>query len=250
MPSSTARTFTDPDAYRAGIRPQRLEVVVTARGDFRAEVTRVDFARLSMQRADEKLPRVLSFAPPAERVAIIFPTSQRQPATHVNGMELSRTEMIRVDPISSYHRSAAACQWGSMSLTQEDLAAAGYTIIGRELTPPSCAYRLRPPAPVLSRLLSLHEAAGHLAKSAPDILAKPEVAQAMEQALVEAMVLCLAGGDPIDLRSVHRHHATLMSRLEAVLQADSEGPLYMSELCTAVGASYPTLRPAARSASA
>jgi AraC-like DNA-binding protein len=36
--------------------------------------------------------------------------------------------------------------------------------------------------------------------------------------------------------------ATLMSRLEVVLQADSEGPLYMAELCTAVGASYPTLR--------
>ena len=38
----------------------------------------------------------------------------------------------------------------------------------------------------------LHEAAAHLAKTASDILAKPEVARAMEQALVEAMVLCLA----------------------------------------------------------
>src|SRR5260370_41608118 len=64
----------------------------------------------------------------------------------------------------------------------------------------------------------------------------------MEQALVEAMVWCLASGDLVDVRSVHRHHATVMRRLEEVLQANSEGPLYMAELCAAVGASYPTLR--------
>jgi len=144
--------------------------------------------------------------------------------------------------LATHHRSAAPCKWGSMSLTREDLAAAGEAIIGRELAPPSFPQRIRPPAPAVSRLLNLHEAAGHLAKTAPDILAKPEVARAMEQALVEAMVSCLASGDPVDGRSVHRHHSTVMRRLEEVPQVNSEGPLYMAELCAAVGVSYPTLR--------
>ena len=79
-------------------------------------------------------------------------------------------------------------------------------------------------------------------RPAPDILAKPEVARAMEQASVEAMVWCLASGDPVDVRSVHRHHATVMRRLEEVLQANAEQPLYMAELSAAARVSYRTLR--------
>ena len=77
-------------------------------------------------------------------------------------------------------------------MAPEDLAAAGETIIGRGLAPPNFAHGVTPSPVALSRLRKLHGAAGYLAKTAPDILAKPEVARAMEQALVEAMVLCLA----------------------------------------------------------
>ena len=62
MPSSTAYTFADRDAFHAAIRAERVEGVVTARGEFHAELTRVDFDRLLMQRVVEKLPRVLNVA--------------------------------------------------------------------------------------------------------------------------------------------------------------------------------------------
>ncbi len=81
----------------------------------------------------------------------------------------------------------------------------GYAFIGRELTPPSFPHRVRPPAPVLLRLRNLHEAAGHLAKTAPDILANPEVARAMEQALLHAIVACLASGEPLEVPRTHLH---------------------------------------------
>ena len=129
-----------------------------------------------------------------------------------------------------------------MSLTPEDLATAGEAIIGRPLAPPSFPRWTRPPAAVASRLLQLHEAAGHLAKRAPDILAKPEVARAIEEALVEAMVLCLSEGHLDDVRNVHRHRATVMRRLEEVLTSTPDRPLYMPQLCATVGASYTTLR--------
>jgi AraC-like DNA-binding protein len=105
---------------------------------------------------------------------------------------------------------------------------------------------IRPPVLPLSRLLKLHEATGHLAKTTPDILAKPEVARAIEQALVEAMVLCLAGGHADAVRSVHRQRAMVMRRLEDTLTAKSDEPLYMAELCAAVGATYWTLRDCCR----
>src|SRR6516162_6337182 len=136
----------------------------------------------------------------------------------------------------------APSEWGTVSLTPEDLAAAGQTIIGRELALPTFARSLAPRPPALLRLRELHEAASHLAKTAPDILAKPDVARAMEQALVEAMVFCLEGSHSDEVGNVQRRRGRMMRRLEEVLAANSGQPLYMAELCAQVGASYWTLR--------
>ena len=243
MPSSTHRTFSDPDAFHASIRAERVDGVITERGRFRAELTRVDFERLWMQRADENLPRVLSVLVPAARVGIVFATDQGHAALHLGGTALSYGDIVALGSRLPFHyRSATACRWGSVSLTQADLAAAGETLVGRELAPPSAVYRVTPSAASFSRLSALHEAAAHLATAAPDILAAPEVARAIEQALIEAMVRCLTDGDPVELLHVHRHRTTVMRRLEAALEAKADEPLYITELCAAVGVSYPTLR--------
>jgi AraC-like DNA-binding protein len=243
MPSSEVHTFGDPEAFHAAIRAERVEGVVTARGEFRAELTRVDFDRLLMQRAHESLPRVLNLATHPKKAAIMFATDQAQPTIHVSGVALSRGEILVWDSgLACHHRSAADCQWGTMSLPQEDLAAAGEAITGREVAPPPFPRRITPPAQVFSRLLNLHEAVWHLANTAPDVLAKLEVGRAMEQGLMEAMVLCFASGDPVHERSAYRHHTRVMRRFEQVLQANLEGPFYMTELCAAVGVSHSTLR--------
>ena len=127
-------------------------------------------------------------------------------------------------------------------MTAEDLAAAGEAIIGRELVLPPLINTVAPSPPALLRLRKLHEAAGHLAQTAPDILAKPEVARAMEQALVEAMVFCLTDSHSDQVRNVRGHRARVMRRLEEVLMANPEEPLYMAELSARVGASYWALR--------
>src|SRR5215472_12134382 len=177
MPSSTVHTFADPDAYHANIRrTQVVEGVVTARGKYRSELTRTDLHRLWMQRGDETLARVLHFTPAGERVPILFATDQRQAAMLFSGLELSPDEIIVIGfGTASHHRTSAACRWGAISLTLEDLVAAGQALIGRELTAPPFTHRIRPPSPLLSRMRKLHEAASRLAKTAPDILAHPEV---------------------------------------------------------------------------
>jgi hypothetical protein len=59
MPSSATRTFTNPDRYFAGIRNLQIDGVITKRGDFRAELTRIDLHRLWMHRVEERLPRII-----------------------------------------------------------------------------------------------------------------------------------------------------------------------------------------------
>jgi len=243
MPSSATRTFTDPEMYFAGIRNLQIDGVITKRGEFRAESTRIDLHRLWMHRLDESLPRIMRVTPSGKRSLILFATDPYQPTMQVNGIETSRHQLAMFGLDRPYYlRSSAACGWGTMSLTPEDLAAASEAIIGRPVTPPSFPRWTSPPAPVASRLLRLHEAAGQLAKTASDILAKPEVAQAIEEALLEAMILSVTEGQSDHVRNVHRHRARVMRRLEEVLTSTPDRPLYMPQLCATVGASYTTLR--------
>jgi AraC-like DNA-binding protein len=243
MPSSAVRTFTDPVKYFNGIRNLQIIGIIQQHGKFRAGSTRVDLNRLWMHRFDEDLPRIMKVTPSRTRAVIVFATGADQPAMQVNGIEISRDQIANIAlDWEWYLRSSAPSEWGTMSLAPEDLRAAGEAITGRELLPATFARSLVPPARALSRLRELHEAASHLAKTAPDILAKSEVARAMEEALVEAMVFCLAEGHYDDVRSVQRHRARVMQRMEELLIANPDGPLYMAELCTHVRTSYWTLR--------
>ena len=243
MPSSAVRTFTDPVEYFTGIRNLQIVGIVQRRGEFRAGSTRIDLHRLWMHRFDEDLPRIMKVTPSGMRAVVIFATHTHQPAMQVNGIEVSQNQVVKFGlDWEWYLRSSAACEWSTMSLAPQDLAAAGESIIGRELVPPTFARSIAPPVAALSRLRKVHDAADHLAETAPDILAKPEVARAMEQALVEAMVFCLADDQSQDVRNAQRNRARVMRRIEEVLMAHPDDPLYMPELAAQVGTSYWTLR--------
>ncbi len=247
MPSSAVRAFTDPDSYFAGIRNLEIEGLVTQRGNFRAESTHIDLHRLWMSRFDETLPRIMTITPSGTRCLMLFATNPEQPPMLANGIETSPGQIVMFGLRSPYYlRSSAAAGWGTMSLRPEDLATAGQAIVGRELTPPAFMRPIRLLTASFSKLLELHEATSLLAKAAPDILARPEVARAMEQALVEAMVLCLGSGHSDEARNLYRRRATIIRRLEQTLEANSEEPLYMADLCAAVGVSYWTLRDCCR----
>jgi len=243
MPSSTVRTFTDPVEFFTGILNLQIVGLIQRRGAFRARSTRIDLPGVLMCRFDESLPRIMKVTPSGKRVGIVFATAPCQPTMHLNGIEISQNQIAMTGlDWEWYFQSFAPCEWASVSLTPEDLAVAGKTIIGRELAPPTFAHNFTPRPLALLRLRELHEAASHLAKTAPDILAKIEVARAMEQALVEAVVFCLADGQDRDARNVQRSRARVMRRVEEVLMANPDEPLYMAELAAQVGTSYWTLR--------
>ena len=242
MPSSAVRTFTDPDAFQAAIRDAQADGVITGRGKFRAESTTIRLDRLSLQRCEETLPRTVYSAVDPKVFGIIFATSPGH-QVHINGLELAPDEIIEFRRGSEGHnRSTGACQWGTIALTPENAAAAGQTIIERVLLAPPLTHPIKPPPPLLSELLNLHKAAGHLARIAPDILAGLEVGRAIEQALTRVLVLCLSEGQAIEVRSARWRHAAALRRLEDLLEASSDHTLYAAELCAAAAVSDRTLR--------
>jgi hypothetical protein len=127
MPSSTIDTFTDPDAYHASIRDAHAEGIVTGRGAFEAELTKIRLDRLSLQRSEETLPRVCYSAVDLKCLGIIFAIYPDQ-QMHINGLELSQSDIIVFRRGSEgNNRLSTACRWGSIALTHEDIAAAGQT---------------------------------------------------------------------------------------------------------------------------
>jgi len=236
-------TFRDPESYQAAIRPAQAKVLVTAKGDFHAELIRADLPRLWMQRSRERLPRVLHSTACADRPPIFFLAGGDQGAIRHSGMEVSFGEIVALGSCSTHsQRSEAPCHWATLSLPREELAATGHALVGRDLTAPSVTRRHRPAVPLMSRLLKLHEAAGQLADAAPHVLAQPEVVRALEQALVHAMVMCLTDGALVEMGSVARRRAAIIARFEDLLTVNPERSFYLAEICAALGASERTLR--------
>ena len=62
----------------------------------------------------------------------------------------------------------------------------------------------------MARLQRLHAAAGHLAEEAPEIIANPDAARGLEQALIEAMVDCLSQGEEREHTPAQGQHAIVV----------------------------------------
>ena len=240
--SSAVLSFTDPYPFQAAIHGAQLELLLTKKGDFRAELTKITLKRLWMQRGDESLSRVSRGAISPHRVAITFMTDSDQPECRHCGTDVS-PEQIIVNDLNLMHRQTfAACRWGSVSMRSDDLAAASEALVRRPVAPPPVTVVIRPPRALLSRLLRLHNAAGRLARTAPDILANPHVGRALENAVTHAMVMCLNESVEIERSVSAQRHAAIMAKVEEFLSKHESSPLYLVDICAAAGVSERTLR--------
>jgi AraC-like DNA-binding protein len=242
MPSSAVRSFTDPDDYAASIRAALADATVTGRGHFTAKLTRIDFHRLWMQRFSSNLPRILHLAHITGRAIVQFRTASG-PGLLAGGLELRPTNILRHSLADTYHqRSSESGSFETMSLPVEDMISVGEVLAEVDLTPPPDAMLIAPPPAAMARLQRLHAAAGHLAEAAPEILAHPEASRGLEQVLIEAMVDCLAGREARKNSLAQGQHAIVMRRFRRVVDENPEHPLYIPEICKAIGVSSRTLQ--------
>ncbi|MEK9281822.1 helix-turn-helix domain-containing protein [Bradyrhizobium sp. ISRA442] len=143
---------------------------------------------------------------------------------------------------AEHRRCGPGLDYGAMSIPTDELDTAVEAIIGCELMEKSERHIFRPPPHSMSRLLKLHRAIGQLACDTPDILQLPEVLRALENEFVHVMVRCLA--DTVDAKTSTRGrgHNAIMARFEEFLEANPDRPLYLTEICAAIGVAERTLR--------
>jgi transcriptional regulator GlxA family with amidase domain len=111
--------------------------------------------------------------------------------------------------------------------------------IDRRITCELCATRPRV-HDAISRVTS--GAIRQLASAAPSTFSHPEVIRSLEQELMKATMRCLAGQEQTETRSRRHYHSAIVKKFEDLLAANCNKPLYLAELCQAVGASERTLR--------
>jgi AraC-like DNA-binding protein len=242
VPLCRVFSFSDPLACQAVIWSADCELYPTAKGGFRAELTQIGMNSLWMHRIRVSLPQVNTVAVKPGRRAIGFliePDSS--PLLHC-GLEVLPGDIIVNGFDVTHQRSDVNFHYGTMSLPIDDLDAAAEAIIGRELpkTPPKRI--IRPNSLLMLRLLKLHKSVGQLAHDSPDILELPEVLRALENELIHLMVRCLAEGAAVEPTAGSCRHDTIVARFEEFLEANPDRPLYLTEICAAIGVAERTLR--------
>ena len=181
--------------------------------------------------------------PARDRATVGFPAVAQQATVYHCGAAVLPGDIIFHGLSSAFHRrTSAPSRWAAMSLTPEALSTLALAITGRDLPVPSVTMVIRPTAASMTRLLNLHAAAERIVGTTPHVIARPEVAAAMQHALIHAMISCLSEGKPAETgRRVHRH-SKVIARFEATLAANIDSPLYLAEICAATGVSERTLR--------
>jgi AraC-like DNA-binding protein len=242
MPSSTVRTFSDPDQYAASIRQGTVDLTITERGQFNAKLLRIDLRHLWLQQLTLNLSQISQVDGWGGRSIMVFRTLPG-PSLSWGAMALQPTDMLRLSPGQSfYQRSSGAASFAGMSLPLEEMVALG-SMLGRcDPASPRDHLAVTPAAHAMAKLLRLHAAAGRLAEEAPEIIANPDAAYGLEQALVEAMVGCLGSSEVGEDSVAQRQHELIMRRFRRVVEENPDQPLYIPELCKVIGVSERTLR--------
>jgi AraC-like DNA-binding protein len=242
MPSSAVRTFSDPDQYAASIRQGTVDLTITERGQFEAKLVRIDLRHLWMQRLTLNLSQISQVDGWGGRSIMVFRT-QPGPTLSWGAMALQQTDVLRLSAGQSfYQRSSGAASFAGMSLPLEEMAALGAMLGECDPAPPRDHLAVTPATHAIAKLLRLHAAAGHLAEEAPEIIANAHAAYGLEQALIEAMVGCLDSREVGEDSVSQRQHELIMRRFRRVVEENPDQPLYIPELCKAIGVSERTLR--------
>jgi AraC-like DNA-binding protein len=242
MSRSRVLSFTDPFAYQSAFRSVEVELFPTAKGSFYAELTQVSLGKLWMHSAHEDLPRIYVGAVKPHRAAIGFLTRPNQPPMLHRGMTVSPGDIIINDTDMMHRRTEANCDWGSMSLPKDDLEATCQAVTGHEYAESPTKHLVKPAPDLLSRLLKIHGMVDQLAKTMPDVLSIPDVARALEQELIRVMIRCLTDGEPKSMTAGGRRHDMIVVRFQDFLETHPDQPLYLAEICAAIGVAERTLR--------
>jgi AraC-like DNA-binding protein len=242
MPWSSVERFADPQAAGGAVQGSAVEMFPTAKGCYGIEITKVRFDRVWVQRFVSALPQVSAVLTRTDRKGILFPIEPKSKSFMYCGIEVPSGSVAIGRSDMAHIRTDRDARTGGLSLPTDELIATLRAVIGRELPEKQQTIIVRPDPALMSRVLKLHKAVGQLAQDSPELLELPEVARALEAQLAHLMVRCLADSTFLPITAGGYRHDAIMLKFEQFLEENPDRPLYLTEICAAVGAAERTLR--------
>jgi AraC-like DNA-binding protein len=234
-------TFAELSDYESAFGKAKVQLTVIGSGAFKARLTWWCLPHTHILRGYEELPRVAYVSLPPSRVFVSFSTGDLPLIW--NGIELQPGEIVFHSRGERMHqRTTVEGRWGLMSLPAAQLASYSNSLIGRKIAAPPIGRVLRPQRILAGRLLRLHAKACRLAETKDNLTAHPDVARALEQELLHALVDCLTVDDAGRNWISRERHTNIVVRLEDAVADHTGEPLGISELCAAIGVPERTLR--------
>ena len=164
MLSSAVLTATGLQQLEQSVRGSDIKDIVTVRGTYEAQLTKIDLHGLWMQRLRKALPGITYNAIHAGRVPIIFPADMNQQPMLSSGLVAHPGEIICYAAGTEHHlKTPVGWQSATILLTLKDFAEYGRALLGHEPPAPTEARVVRPSAASMARLMNLHKAASDLA---------------------------------------------------------------------------------------
>jgi AraC-like DNA-binding protein len=235
-------TYTEPDAFRVSVPDVAANLVVTGPGTFRSRLTWVNMRRLRLLLVEATRPRIafVSLGPAPLFVSLAVDS---RASVMFNGVPMrSGMVVLHARPDQFHQRSTGPIRWGLIALSPSHFAAHARALLGAEPAWPKTSKILRPPSSVFAEIRRLHTKACGLAKTRPDMLSHHQVARALEQDLLHALVSALAEPEAWEGTAKRQQHAVIMAKFEKVLDAQGDRKLSMADLSVGTGVPERTLR--------
>jgi AraC-like DNA-binding protein len=227
--------------FGASIGTSKVDLFVTAGGDFGGRLTWLSLGQLNVLRAQENLPRIGFFELPPKQAIISFPVGRWSSFVYCGYCVQFGSILFHGVAERMHQRTNDASIWGLISLPLELLATYSKALTGQSITPPTKGRVIRPVRATAKALLELCSKAWRLAETRGELIAKPEVTHALEEEFLRVLVDCLMASDVDDSKRRQRH-TDILVRFEKALALHSAPHLDLSGLCNAIGVAERTLR--------
>jgi len=242
MPATGTTRFSDPSVFQADFRGAAINLVFTGSGLFSARLTSVHLPHLELHSVQESLARIAYVSLPSKSVNFTFPT-RTDPSPIWGGIKMKSRDLTFHGIGESMHqRTAGAGGWGIISIDPQFFAGSSKALAGSEVIPPPVGRIVQASQADADRLRQLHAKACRLAEMNPKTVAHRQIARAVEQDLIHALVNCLTAGVVHADTAKRRHCAIIMTRFEDLLAAKPDRQLPIPELCGAIRVAERTLR--------
>jgi len=232
LPGSTISVFSEPDDYQAALRSDGgFDRFVEGRGEFSAQLTRVELPRMHLMAGAEHLARIAFVSQPNRFVRISLPLRGSVPVFR-NGIPTRADEIMTHGQGQPMHeRTEGPCCWRTIGLPVPDLIRYGRAIIGAGFQVPLGTCRWRPPRAALRQLIRLHDDATRMSRVQPSVVTAAEATRGLQQELIDGLLECMQMTPINEVAASRARHVDIMDRFEDLLRDFPDRPPSVVEIC-------------------